>query len=113
MTKALHITPQKEVQEVTVEGLKDYQSLVGGLIEPVTLRDGPTMYANEEGRYLFGPDDFNSIATDVAGLGGRTDLLLLGLLGPVVIVGPLDSEGDDTDVTDYARGLVERVAREA
>lgn len=111
--KGIAIYPDKRVEEVTSSSYKDLQAIVGGLIEPVTLRDGSTMYVNEEYRYVYGPDDFNSIATDVCGLGGATHILLQGILGPVVIVGPLDAEGDDTDVTDTAKRWVQRVKREA
>ena len=35
------------------------------------------------------------------------------ILGPVLIVGPVDIIGDTTDVTDKARRVVKKVAREA
>lgn len=111
--KGIAIYPDKRVVDVEINDYKDGQAIVQGLIEPVGLKDGSTMYVNEEGLYLFDNDQFNSIATDVAGLGGRTDLLFSGLKGPVYIVGPLDNDGYDTDVTDTARRWVNRVAREA
>jgi hypothetical protein len=77
------------------------------------LSDGSTLYVNEEGLYVFGPDDFNSIATDVAGLGGASHILMSGLLGPAVLVGPVSNDGYDTDVTAAGRAWVNRVAREA
>jgi len=95
----------------------DYSALsaaVEGLIEPIELSDGSTMYVNEEYLYTFGADRFNSIAGDVCGLGGQPHFMLRQpILGNVVVVGPLDDEGDDTDVTDAARGWIVRVAREA
>lgn len=111
--KGIAIYPDKRVEEVTIGSYKDYQQIVQGYIEPVTLSDGSTMYVNEEFLYSFGPDAFNSIASDVAGLGGRQDLMLTGILGPVVIVGPLSRSGYSTDVTDTARRWVQRVKREA
>ena len=110
--KGLAIHPDKRVEEVTLRRLEDYQGAIGGLIEPIMLKDGSTMYVDDEflSRKL---DEFNSVAGDVAGLGGRPDVMLSGILGPVVIVGPLDQHGYDTDVTDLARRWVERVRREA
>lgn len=112
MVKGISITPTKVVTEVEVDGLKDYQQIVQGLIQPCTLADGSTMYVNEEFLFQFTRDDFNSIATDVALL-GRHHVGTTGILGPVLIVGPLDADGYDTDITDQARRWVRRVAREA
>lgn len=111
--KGLVIRPDKSVELVDLDHLAQYQEAVGGFIEPVRLSDGATMYVNEEFRYKFGPDDFNSVASDVAGLGGRPDLMLSGILGPVVIVGPLTRDGYDTDITETARQWVYRVLTEA
>lgn len=113
MAKGMAIYPDKRVSEVEVKELADYQHIVDGWIEAVTLSDGSTMYVNEEYTYKFGPDDFNSIASDVAGLGGRMDLLIYGILGPVVVVGPVDRKGYDTDITKQARQWITRVEREA
>lgn len=108
------IRPDKTVEEVAIRGYSDLQDAVQGLIEPVTLRDGSTMYVNEEFRLgQFGPEDFNSIASDLAGLGGRVDLLILGILGPVVVVGPVNAVGEDTDITTQARKWIKRVHAEA
>lgn len=111
---AVAIYPDKRIVKRTVDGLADLQGIVGGLIEPVGMADGSTMYVNEEFRFVFGPEDLNPIASDVAGLFGRRfDLMLTGILGPVVIVGPVNEEGWDTDVTTAAERAVWRVAREA
>jgi hypothetical protein len=114
MTKAIAIYPDKRVEEIEVSELADYQAIVLGLIEAVGLADGSTMYVNEE--FLlgqFGPEDFNSIASDVCGLAGRPDLMLSGILGPVLVTGPIDDEGYDTDITEMARRWIHRVRREA
>ena len=112
----LHITTDKVVAEKRYDDLDAYQCDVGCagercIIEPVTLRDGSTMYVDEEG--LYHGADPNSIAADLAGLNGRPDLLLMGLRGDVVVVGPLDADGNDTDVTDIVRRQVGRVGSEA
>ena len=113
--RAIAIYPDKRLQELDIDDLKDMQAVVQGLIEPVTLRDGSTMYVNEEGLYQFGPEDVNWTAADVAGLGGRPEFMFgrPALLGPVLFVGPVDEEGNDTDVTDTVRRWVRRVAQEA
>lgn len=108
---AIYITCYKVVGNLRVGSLRELQHIVDGLIEPVTLSDGSTMYVNEDGIGL--GLRFNSIATDVAGLGGRLDLLLQGVRGDVVIVGPLNKKGYDTDVTEQARKWVEAVKAEA
>lgn len=111
IVKGLVITTDKVVTDRDFASLKDFQKVVEGYIEPVTLRDGSTMYVNEE--FLYANVAFNSIASDVCGLGGLPHLMLSGIKGNVVIVGPVDNEGWDTDVTEQARRWVRRVAREA
>lgn len=112
--RVLVLTRDKRVIDRTIDGLADMQAIVGGYIEAVRLSDGSTLWVNEEFRLgQFGPDDFNSVASDVAGLGGRPDLLLGGILGDTFLTGPTDAEGNETDYTDTARRWVERVGREA
>lgn len=113
MTKAIVIRPDKTVEEVDLDGYEAYSAVVDGYIEAVNLKFG-TLYVNEE--FLlgqFGPEDFNSIAGDVCGLGGRPDLMMTGILGPTFLVGGVDDEGNDLDVTDSGRKAVEKVRREA
>ncbi len=112
MTKAIAIYPDKRVENVELDGLEDKQAIVGGNIERVELLFG-TMYVNEEFLYSFTADDYNSIAFDVAGLGHRADLMMSGILGPVFLIGHLDENGYDTDITDIERTAVRRVGREA
>ena len=107
----LAIGADKTISEIPVPDLAAKQAAVGGWIEPVTLKDGSTLYVNEEGALTGLP--FNSIATDVAGLGGRPDLLLRGIVGDVLLVGPVDAAGETLGVTAQGRRWVQRVAREA
>lgn len=110
---AIAIYPDNRVVEQTVDSLGDLQEIVGGLIQPVDLADGSTMYVNEEFLYTFGPEDSNWIASDVAGIfGGRYDLMLTGIRGPVVVVGPVDKDGYHIDVTEQARRKIRRSARQ-
>lgn len=108
--KGIKITSDKALSIVEVDGLAGYQAIVGGLIEPVTLNRGAddTLYLNEEGKIIGLP--VNSIATDLA-------LNVLQwrdvIVGDVVIVGPLDEEGYDTDIEGPTVRYLRRVAREA
>lgn len=109
--KGIVIEMDKTVREVTVSSLADMQAIVKGLIEPITLRDGSTMYVNEEGLYQFSQEDrrgFNSIASDVA-LATHPQ----PVVGPALVVGPLNDDGYDTDVTDWARRFIRKVMNEA
>ena len=107
------IKPDKTVEERTLTDYKDIQTAIGGYFDVVTLSDGTSMFVDDE--YLIkGGLDFNSIATDVCGLGGRPDIMFTNpILGPVVVLGPPDSSGETTDITDKARNWIKRVAREA
>ena len=108
------IAPDNQVRIVALSELRDYQDCVGGLIEAVDLetnRGRFTMYVNEEYTYKFDPSDRNPVAMDVAGLGGRADLLIHGILGPVVCVGPPDDEGYSTTIPWDAVRMIEFVLR--
>lgn len=109
--QGLWLHADKQVEEREFAGLRDFQLCVGGLIEAVELSDGSTLYVNEEGRIYDLP--FNSVASDVAGLGGQPSVMLMTVKGDAVLVGPLDAEGYDTDVSALGRSWVERVHREA
>lgn len=114
--QGIAIYPDKRVQEVTFDretGLEAKQKIVEGWIEAVALSDGSTMYVNEEFSYQFTAEDVNWMASDIAGVMGRQQFLFNPILGPVVIVGPVDEEGWDTGITEKARKAVERVSREA
>ncbi len=106
--KGLAIYPDRGYEEVEVKELDDYQGIVGGMIEAVELIGGSTMYVNEE--FLlgqFGPADHNVLASRVAELGGRPDLNgVPGILGPVLLVGPVDGDGNDTDLGVRMREMV-------
>lgn len=108
--KGLKITAEGELSEVKINGLDDLQEAVGGLIEGVYLNDGGTMWVNEE--FLLNGSAPNYFASDVAGLGGRPDLLLCLVRGDVVIVGPADRAGDETNILETTRRLVMKVASE-
>ena len=90
--KGLVITTDGRAYPTKVGTLDDYQKIVGGYIEVVVLADGCSMYVNEEGKLDGLP--VNAAAT----------VLVPGdvIVGNVLIVGPTDDEGDDTDIPDEA-----------
>lgn len=74
------------------EDLYDYQDIVSGTITGVygpNLPAGTTVYANDEGLLL--NMEYNTIASLVVGT---------HLVGPVVIAGPVDEEGETLSITD-------------
>lgn len=86
-------------ERVMVDGLEDYQRIVGGYIEHVGLPDGSAMYVNEEGKIHGLP--INDRATEISGL-----FAFDVIYGDVLVLGPGTNGGDDTSVSD---ALVERI----
>jgi len=94
---------------VTLAGLADYQAVVKGDIEAIGLPDGSTMWSNEDGMAML-PDEPNIFATRIAHLGSPDTLIGGGVvLGPVLLTGPMDQEGNDSDVTEAAIALAATV----
>ncbi len=93
--KALIVEPGADGR-VTVRrigtGLRDLQSLVGGLIQPVQINNDVVAWCNEEGKLMGLPP--NVKATALAGIGAYDTIV-----GTVVITG--DSDGDLDDVPEY------------
>jgi hypothetical protein len=109
MTTAIHITPPNNWEVVTLDTYEDYRDRVGGFIEIVRLVSPEgvrgVLYVDEE--YWLKVDDerytqydVNLLATLLAGLNGRPDLVV-GIYGAAVLVGDTDEDGDDTDVDPY------------
>lgn len=109
------IRADKTVSFRTVESLRDMQMIVGGLIEPITLSEGSSMYVNEEGIIHGLP--FNSIASDLLIMHARgtwhSAVGLPEVLGDVIVVGPLDGDGNDTHVTPQVHKQVRKIGVEA
>lgn len=83
------------------DGLADYQEVIGGLIEGVELTD-PTqacLYVDEEG--LLKQREWNSRATLLL-MVHNPRFMFHGtmILGPAIIVGPADDEGDTLDAPE-------------
>ena len=117
VVSGLHITPDKQVREITLTSYEDYAEAIGGYIEAISLigpnRTEFTMWCDEEFLLKYNFEQFNSIASDICGISGRLDLMLTGVLGPVLIVGATDPEGYDTSLPPAIRVHCNRVIREA
>ncbi len=94
------VVPARIERPVTVrdlEGLADYQTVVGGYVEPVEVaRLGLTLYANEEG--LLRQFEFNSRASFLWWFHAPEARQRAMLVGDVVVVGAPDLAGESTDV---------------
>jgi hypothetical protein len=93
--KALRITMDSRVEEIEINRLEDMQKAVDGWIELVPLSDNPgvTIYCNEEGKVRGLP--VNRLATMFA---DNWRSWLDPLCGDVLVLGPIDRSGNDTDV---------------
>ena len=99
MVKALVIptTEGEPIKECDVDALEDYQSVVGGCIEPVDVPAlGVTVYVHEEGLMLNLP--FNPRATFLWWYFVPEARQKAMLVGPALITGLPDRNGDSTDV---------------
>ena len=86
--------PGKPWRWGTIEDYKDLQKLVGGYIEAAPIcPDVCTVYVNEEGKL----QDLDPNMLWCAN-GGVHDVLV----GTLVVLGPPDEDGDDTDLTPQA-----------
>lgn len=78
-----------------LETLEDLQKAVGGYIEAIPLGSDSSAYINEEGKLRRLP--LNPVATAIA---HRKNSLRLNdfIVGPMVILGVPDEDGNDTDI---------------
>lgn len=87
---------------VTGLSLKELQTAVDGLIQPIDIREGLTMWVNEEFLFRAEPDE-NVLATAFfAEAGGKYDIH-----GTVVFTGGTDEDGNTLGLSDEHRELVE------
>lgn len=107
MVKGIVIPTEANDPPITCEvnTLEDYQAVVGGCVEPVDIQAlGVTVYVNEEGllRHLA----FNSRATFLWWYNVPRARRSAMLVGPALIVGLPNRNGDSTDIpTDIAELL--------
>lgn len=87
------------IEAVQVSELAEYQAVVGGDIEVVEADVfGLSIYLNETGRL------------DGLGINERATVLTARLrhpiVGDVLVLGPIDSDGDDTDLSDEHKNFI-------
>lgn len=107
MVRALRILPgdDEPISEIEVKHLEDYQGLVGGWIEPVDIPAlGVTVFVNEEGLLRHLP--FNSRATFLWWYLVPAARQQAMLVGPALVVGFPDSNGDATNVPESVIDLL-------
>lgn len=97
LIKLLTIRPDFTTEEHTVEQGETYPVLrdaVGGLIEPIDLTPTLTMYVNEE--FLYSGQEVNPVASHLFRSAGAT----YDILGPVILTGGIDDEGETVGLSD-------------
>lgn len=88
MRKGIKVLPQGSASHIEFDGLKDMQDVVGGYIECVSEPgDNFDIYVNEEGILQGLP--LNVLASMISGR---------RLLGPVLVTGRVDKDGEITSV---------------
>jgi len=98
MTKAILIEANGNVRSITINDYEDLRAAVGGYIEGINLGDtGQFAWLNEDGIALGLP--MNRKATELC---YRNNVGLIPgdyIKGSMVIVGPADDDGNETDVS--------------
>ena len=100
MTKAYIRNPGSgKWMPAIINGYNDINAAVGGYIEAVPLSQDFTLYCNEEGKL----NDLEPNAYWI--VNGRPHDTLVGSL---VLMGPVDEDGEDTDATPEMLTLVDK-----
>lgn len=99
------VAEHEPITECEVNKLEDYQSVVGGWIEPVDIPVlGVTVYVNEEG--LLRQLPFNPRATFLWWYFVPEARQTAMLVGPALITGLPDRSGDSTDVPSEVAAML-------
>lgn len=95
--KGLVIYTDGRIEECNYEGnYRQLCDIVDGYIQMIPFGDKPYFgYCNEEGKFLDLPE--NRIVTELWYDSGQTILLGDYIAGNVILFGPVDFEGNDTD----------------
>lgn len=101
MTKYALLRENGRLESATVEEYTDIQELVGGLFcapwEGPRLDGKASVFANDEGILLGMELNVNASL-----------ILCQNIVGPVLIGGPVDDEGEVTDITDEVKSMLLR-----
>jgi hypothetical protein len=100
---ALAVDANGEVAEVGL-GLKDLQTAVGGLIQPIDIADDLTMWVNEE-FLLFSEPQPNFVASGFFTFVGGT----YNIHGTVVFTGGTDAEGKTLPLSADNASAIHRI----
>jgi Domain of unknown function (DUF3846) len=82
--------------------LKAYQAIIGGCIEYVPICEGVSLFCHEEGKIINLPPSAIWIHS-----GSVHDILQ----GPLIVTGPIDDKGYETDITDEGLDSLSRIVR--
>jgi hypothetical protein len=106
MTISIVIDPNGDVTKENLVGYEPLSKAIGGLIESVPASPEITIWCNEEGKIL--NLDYNPVATAFWKVFDDYGCVTAGdvLVGTVVIQGPVDEEGETTDVDPAILGLL-------
>ena len=105
--KCVHIQPDRPPVVIAIDGaLESLQKLVDGPIEALPFTDNSAAYVDEEAKVRDDPPPPNALATRLMNEVGPGLWPGDVILGPMVVVGPPDDEGNDTDVPDDVVALI-------
>lgn len=98
-------------RETITPSLDEFQRLVGGYIEGLPLVGSVDSYINEEGKYngCQRNEAADQLVRKALTKDGRRLMLGDYIVGPLVLIGPPDDEGDTTSVTAEAEQLLAEV----
>ena len=76
----------------TFDGYKDIRDAIGGYIEAIPVRCRATVYGHDEGKLI-------KLTPTAVWIDPESGQILDILCGPLVVLGAVDKEGDDTSIT--------------
>ena len=91
--------PGTKWKEVQISWYKNLQILIGGFFQIVPIAEKLTLYCDDEGK-------LKNLESNLMWLDGEDVIDVL--VGPVVLLGPVDREGSDTDATLETLKLLEK-----
>ena len=107
MSKALLINEDGTTQKIDYTDYKELQKFVGGWIEGIHIGKNGFAYIDEEGKLKKKP--INPLATKIWHESLRKNNLTTNdfIVGKMILTGPADDDGNDTDITNETLEMVE------